>query len=292
MTDGRLVLARRQHGVVTSAQLARSGGAAGGSGPGRPWVAAARCTAASTSSGRSRRSTRARWPPRSSPAPARCCLTTQPPFSGACARHARDPMRRHVPDRDARSRNGHHASTAPRSTPRTAPAATASPSPPPPAPSSTSPRTEPPAEVDRALNEARIARPLRPIPSMSSSAVTRGTEDGGADARRSRIESGFTRSRAERLALELIRQARPAAARDERRDRRPRGRRCSGATQRLVVEIDGYAVPLDAPFVRARPPQGAELVAAGLAGRSRHLATAEPMSAIAVVARLATALAA
>ena len=80
-------------------------------------------------------------------------------------------------DRRARAAAPASPSTGQRCTPPTSAAATASPSPPPPGPSSTSPPPNPPpnwnAHSTRRASSAASAR----IPSMSSSAVTRGTEE-------------------------------------------------------------------------------------------------------------------
>ena len=60
----------------------------------------------------------------------------------------------------------------------------------------------------------------------------------------------------------------------------------------LIVEIDGYAFHSIAPFVRARPAPGSDAGGAGLAGRSGSRGGSSPTSREAVVATLATALAA
>ncbi len=54
--------------------------------------------------------------------------------------------------------------------------------------------TEPTAELERALNEAGLQRRVSPIPSMSSSAVTRGTEERQHSKSCSRAEPHLTRS--------------------------------------------------------------------------------------------------
>ena len=167
---------RRQHGVVASAQLLAAG--VGRDVIAAPGPAAAGCgdsIAGSISSARSRPHTHARWPRSSPPARARSSPTTQPPFSGSCARPRDGPMdvtiaggRRNAPGiRIHRATLHPHDITRRHGIPVTSAARTLLDL------AATAPRRD----LERAVNEAHMRTASARIPSMSSSAVTHATEE-------------------------------------------------------------------------------------------------------------------
>ena len=99
------------------------------------------------------------------------------------------------------------------------------------------------AELERALNELRIARLVRPRDFDELRARTRGHHGWGPLGRllAAELEPGFSREEAERRMLALIRAAAlPSPHRNARIGRWEVD--CFWEAQRLVVEIDGYAV--------------------------------------------------
>ena len=100
--------------------------------------------------------------------------------------------------------------------------------------------TEPTPELDRALNQARIAR-LVSDPSLNEQFSRYPHHRGTAALRKAiRADVGFTRSEAERRAVDLIRRA---GLPSPETNQRVEGYEVDlvWRNQRLIVEIDGYA---------------------------------------------------